>query len=128
MKIKRASEQGNTVVKPSSTAGHTNTSVAGAQNSAAGDSIELSPQAQKLVKAQQNASAQAQTQTTQTQTQETTLLDSAKNMITSNPAKARSQLETIIAQYPDSAEAQKARQLLAELPQSGKRPFIVDSS
>lgn len=112
MKIEQTSAQGSPVVKPASPAGKTNSSGAGAPAATAKDSVELSSQAQKLAKAQQPAPAQAQVET-----QLTALLASAKNLVASNPVKARSQLENIIAQDSDSPEAQKARQLLARISQ-----------
>ena len=115
MKIEQTSAKGSPVVKQTSPAGKANPSAASAPETAAADSVELSPQAKKLAKAQQNAPVQ-----TQADTQLTTLLASAKNLVASNPAKALSQLQLIIAQDSDSPEAQKAQELLARLPKSGK--------
>ena len=118
MKIEQTAAQGSPGVKPTATAGKPNPSAAGEaageQESAAEDSVELSSQAQKLAK------APAQAQPAQAETQQATLLASAKNLVATNPVKARSQLETIIAQNPNSADAQKARQLLARIPQSAQ--------
>ena len=72
------------------------------------DSVELSAAAQRLVQAWNGPNPQ--------QAQKlAALYASAKGMVSANPGKARSSLQNIISQYPNSPEAQKARVQLAQL-------------
>jgi hypothetical protein len=72
----------------------------------------LSPQAQKLAAAQKQPSPQPTTQ------QADALLSAAKMAVSSNPGRALKQLQALIAQYPNSPDALKARQLLGMIPQA----------
>ena len=65
--------------------------------------------------------AQGGSQAAQTETQNAeVLLLAAKSKVYSDPVNARKELESIIAQYPNSSEARSAQQQLARLPLSSQ--------
>ena len=83
--------------------------VASSENKVRADTLELSPAAQKLVQSGNGPTPQQAQQLA-------ALYASARGMVSANPTKARNSLQNIIAQYPNSPEAQKARIQLTQLP------------
>jgi hypothetical protein len=74
------------------------------------DSVELSPQGQRLAQSNVSAASAAPTPAAN-------LLSSARSMATSgNTSKALEYYQMIIAKYPNSAEAHKALELISTLP------------
>lgn len=76
------------------------------------DSVELSQQAQELAAANFNAPPVPVPSVEN-------LFASAKGFLSANPSKARSDFLALIAQYPNSTEAQMAQVQLAAIPNGG---------
>ncbi len=78
---------------------------------AAPDTVELSAAAKALVSSNSNSGASAVLSQ-----RVAAMYNSASGLVSSNPRRARSSLQAIISQYPNSPEARKARVQLAQIP------------